>query len=527
MKTQLTIFSLLLIIIKSVPPNEPLPFNYLEERILKSSNLNLAYLPEEKSSSLDKINFKKSYIFNSEGHEAEYFITLHAQNLQPTTYFYSFSLGLDGNGTFSIIYVNFKLANASYEFKNNILYFNFKLFNNEKLEINFKYKVVNKDLNKFHRYEYVYLPKTNYYGELIVSTTDEMIIINSNYDILKKNNNKFIWNGNLNEEIKDLFRIGYISGKWNINFKATLTSKSGNEIKNGFIITPRFFKGGNNNIKTYSFSSSVSNTLDGTNIKDNSTHYTFDFKNVKQKEVFSEIKTEFSNIGNINWDYYFDNFPSYKPKSTSTELTKIKVKEILSKDKSTDPDYIKIGKWVYKNMKYDLSQTGKRKTVDEILNSLIGVCEHYTILYNALLNSINIEAIYVGGYAFDENSKIKKENMGHAWTLAKINNKWIPYDSTWNIFTGILPISHIYERFNHMNIYYSSSYTFSSGIDIQFKGFDVVNKESKWFKYFIIILVVILVIGVIGYIVFVKFFKAPSSNFNNDPRRPFDNFINW
>ena len=100
-------------------------------------------------------------------------------------------------------------------------------------------------------------------------------------------------------------------------------------------------------------------------------------------------------------------------------------------------------------------------------------------------------------------------------------------DSTWNIFTGILPISHIYERFNHMNIYYSSSYTFSSGIDIQFKGFDVVNKESKWFKYFIIILVVILVIGVIGYIVFVKFFKAPSSNFNNDPRRPFDNFINW
>ena len=121
-----------------------------------------------------------------------------------------------------------------------------------------------------------------------------------------------------------------------------------------------------------------------------------------------------------------------------------------------------------------------------LLNSLIGVCEHYTILYNALLNSINIEAIYVGGYAFDENSKIKKENMGHAWTLAKINKKWIPYDSTWNIFTGILPISHIYERFNHMNIYYSSSYTFSSGIDIQFKGFDVVNKESKWFKYFII-----------------------------------------
>ena len=524
MKIKLILFSLLLLIIKTVPPNEPLPFNYFEKETLKTSNLKLSYLSAETNSSLDKINYTISYIFNSEGHEAEYFIILQPQNLQPRYYYSSYSIGLNGNGNFSIIDVNFKLNNATYEFKNNIITFNFKLFNNEKLEINFKYKVVNKTLNKFHRYEYVYLPKTNYYGEIIVSTKDDMTIINTNNDIVKKidNSNKYIWKGNLNEEIIDTLRIGYTSGKWSIVYKATLTSKTGNQIKNGFIRTPRFFKGGNNIINNYTFSSSISNNLDGINIIDNSTHFIFEFKDVKQKEVFSEIKTDFTNIGNITWNYYFDDFPSYKPKSTSTELTKKKVNEILSKDKSTDPDYIKIGKWVYQNMIYDISHTGKRKTVDEILTTLIGVCEHYTILYNALLNSINIEAIYVGGFAFDEEKQIKKENMGHAWTLAKINNEWIPYDSTWNIFTGILPISHIYERFNSMYIYYSSGYTFSDKIDIQFnKADNVIIEENKSNKYFIIVLVIIFVIICVGLIVYCKICKAPSSSVNNDNRNPF------
>ena len=519
MKAKLIITSLSILIIISVQPDKPLPLNNFEES-LKTSNLNLSYLSKD-DSSLDKINYSKSYIYNSEGHEAEYYIFLHAQNLDKGAYYYSYNLGLNGNGNFSILYVNFKLKNATYELKKNIIYFKFQLFNNEKLEINLKYKVVNKELNKFHRYENIYLPKTNYYGEIKVSTTDDMTIINTNNYILQKlNNNNYIWKGNLNEEIKENLRIGYISGKWNTNFKATLTSINQNQIKNAYIITPRLYKGGNNKIKSYSFSSSLSNTLDGINIIDNLTHYKFEFKTLNKKEAFIEIKTEFTNIGNITWDYYLDNFPLFKPKSSSTELTIIKVKEILNNDKSTDPDHIKIGKWVYKNMKYDISQTGKKKTVDEILNSLIGVCEHYTILYNALLNSINIEAIYVGGFAFDEESIKKKENIRHAWTLAKINNKWIPYDSTWNIFTGILPISHIYERFNLMNIYYTSNYVYSDNYDIQFNGFDndYIEENKEGGKFFIILFVVVFIIFIVGFIVYFKFFKGPSSSSNYDAR---------
>ena len=483
MKAKLIITSLLIIIIISVQPDKPLPLNYFEES-LKNSNLNLSNLSKEPS--LDKINYSISYIYNSEGHEAEYYILLHAQNLDKGQYYYSYLLGLNGNGNFSILYVNFKLKNATYELKKNIIYFKFQLFNNEKLEINLKYKVVKKELNKFHRYENIYLPKTNYYGEIKVSTTDDMTIINTNNYILQKlNNNNYIWKGNLNEEIKENLRIGYISGKWNTNFKATLTSINQNQIKNAYIITPRLYKGGNNKIKSYSFSSSLSNTLDGINIIDNLTHYKFEFKTLNKKEAFIEIKTEFTNIGNITWDYYLDNFPLFKPKSSSTELTIIKVKEILNNDKSTDPDHIKIGKWVYKNMKYDISQTGKKKTVDEILESIK-----------------------------------KKENIRHAWTLAKINNKWIPYDSTWNIFTGILPISHIYERFNLMNIYYTSNYVYSDNYDIQFKGFDndYIEENKEGGKFFIILFVVVFIIFIVGFIVYFKFFKGPSSSSNYDAR---------
>ena len=37
----------------------------------------------------------------------------------------------------------------------------------------------------------------------------------------------------------------------------------------------------------------------------------------------------------------------------------------------------------------------------------------------------------------------------HSWTVAKINNKWIPFDATLGLYYGRLPISHIFERFGN------------------------------------------------------------------------------
>ena len=45
-------------------------------------------------------------------------------------------------------------------------------------------------------------------------------------------------------------------------------------------------------------------------------------------------------------------------------------------------------------MTYDLSYSGKKLTLKEIYQGKKGVCEHYTLLYNAMLNSIGIKTLY-------------------------------------------------------------------------------------------------------------------------------------
>ena len=45
---------------------------------------------------------------------------------------------------------------------------------------------------------------------------------------------------------------------------------------------------------------------------------------------------------------------------------------------------------------------------------------------------------------------LKKKNYygeedGHAWSAIKIDGKWLPFDAIWGIFSGKLPVSHIFK----------------------------------------------------------------------------------
>jgi len=63
--------------------------------------------------------------------------------------------------------------------------------------------------------------------------------------------------------------------------------------------------------------------------------------------------------------------------------------------------------------------------------------------------SLGYQCIYVSGYAIKKNDYFNKDN-GHAWSLIKVNNKWLPFDATWGIFSGKLPVCHIfYSYFSH------------------------------------------------------------------------------
>ena len=65
--------------------------------------------------------------------------------------------------------------------------------------------------------------------------------------------------------------------------------------------------------------------------------------------------------------------------------------------------------------------------------------------------SLGYEVIYISGFALN-----KKDTFGyyntHAWSLIKIDGKWLPFDATWGIFSGKLPVNHVFKQFSSKGV---------------------------------------------------------------------------
>ena len=136
------------------------------------------------------------------------------------------------------------------------------------------------------------------------------------------------------------------------------------------------------------------------------------------------------------------------------------IKEFDENNKNSDfefLDFMKIALWVHKNIKYDLNYSGRNDlTAIDIYNLKVGICDHFTRLSNALLYSLGYKVIYIQGYAMDNIEQT--DNTMHAWSIIKINNKWYPFDSTWGIISGKLPICHIFRKYFGNKPSYIKSY---------------------------------------------------------------------
>ena len=71
-------------------------------------------------------------------------------------------------------------------------------------------------------------------------------------------------------------------------------------------------------------------------------------------------------------------------------------------------EYKRIGKWVHNYITYNKAYLGTTMTAKEIYDKKVGVCEHFTILYNTLLVSYGIEAVKISGYALKKKLLIIK-----------------------------------------------------------------------------------------------------------------------
>lgn len=91
--------------------------------------------------------------------------------------------------------------------------------------------------------------------------------------------------------------------------------------------------------------------------------------------------------------------------------------------------------WTTKNISYDLKglytinkYKGKQKLIEETLGKRIALCQGYATLFNDLADKVGIKSYIISGYT-KQNGEVKER--GHAWNIAKIDNRWYVFDPTW------------------------------------------------------------------------------------------------
>lgn len=107
-------------------------------------------------------------------------------------------------------------------------------------------------------------------------------------------------------------------------------------------------------------------------------------------------------------------------------------------------------KWIAENIKYDLKKLERIKEgekpknrssfksveeyeaylVETVVSQKKGVCEDYSLLFDAIVNRLGYESFVVTGYNKDIKGNVRG-NVGHAWNAVKVDEQWKLYDVTW------------------------------------------------------------------------------------------------
>lgn len=104
---------------------------------------------------------------------------------------------------------------------------------------------------------------------------------------------------------------------------------------------------------------------------------------------------------------------------------------------ASDSDRVRaIFVWIGNNIKYDVDNMylldyaqDKQVKIKKALDSRSAICEGYAELFNELLTLSNIKSVVVTGYT---KQRGMVDFMPHAWTAAKLYDKWYIFDPTWS-----------------------------------------------------------------------------------------------
>ena len=392
-------------------------------------------------------------------------IEIYAQDLPNGKFYSQWGLNFDEKQKINIINVQLNGDNADFTFTDNQLLVNIgKLFNQQKAKIKINYDLkYEKSYRKlcFCKKDFISVPEYAKGAEVkLLVKIPKNFVVYSNLNFLKKNSNgSLTWSGILKNRIEEEIGICLNRASWDLNTIISVFSDT--HLNNPRLSTDLLYRGANNDVKNFSVfcnGKRVGYKVENNHVivrskASNSRFQKYEFKsqvnNCCDRYEFDKSLVE-------NEDFFGDE---------TVDFNKV-VKKILSEDTSRVPAYVKICRWVNRFMHYDLDMAGKKMGAESIFIKRKGVCEHYAILFKRLVHELKIPCYVVSGVAY---SSIDNNFIPHAWNVIFWNGKWIPLDPTWNISSGIVPISHIFTKID---------LEMKSGIEakIEFKN---VQKENN------------------------------------------------
>jgi len=348
--------------------------------------------------------------------------------------------------------INRKFTTAFNKKKNELRFEFDQAFDGETLEFYFKYKQYNDETFEnvqYMRREFVSIPyfMENANIELKIEVPDKWTIYSYHPHFIENPENVYTWKGIVPKNgILESFLITLKKAKWKVSMKNTIIGPT--EFRDINVSTPLYFKGGNHIVDELKILTNKENAKITTNETEGIVNV--EFKNLQSRLAQVNVVAIIRNGDNgYYWVKSLDPSQfSFVSLNDASILSGI-ISDIQSEENPYNiPEYIRIAQWVNKNIEYDESYLAKDMMIPNILNEKRGVCIHYSLLYEKMLRTVGIPATAVAGLSYNIE---KGEFEQHSWVLVYINNEWVPIDPTWGIYSGKLPVSHIFTYKNTTN----------------------------------------------------------------------------
>ena len=427
------------------------------DTIIEKSNVVIKFLEDNKIEENHQIIFRGDNLANGNFYSSKNFIISlnegqNLENIKTDCEKMEKSEEAENN----ICETSFRKLNDFYIFT-----YNFKLYNNEHIIVNYSYNITKSSPEILFRQESVIIPD---YSKGFCNYT--FIIPEGYIDLGLKDNklkkvseNKYIYYNNCpSYSESDIIRFSPKESSWkaHIGIYAELQEGFTNDINIAF---PKYYQGGKINESYYRLFSLDNYEYIKSKILLDDLFFQIKIPTSNKKRVGIDLYTAFTN--NLNDRFNVDMPELYYEIDESKIDSTIKDKAyrtILDNDFYPGyPNYYKLGKFVNQYLTYNEKYTNSSldMTPLEIYYLRIGGSTHFTLLYNALLNAINIKTLTIVGWAFKKNDKSGYNgNFNHTWTAALIDGKWMELDVTWGLFEGV-SAGHILKSFYTDQVFYS------------------------------------------------------------------------